>query len=76
MRLFRKRKQATANPGTDALAARIAGKFLRRQRQAADFLNRKTQHWNRLSKLIALMLFVLLFGGASLSLIIYALLTH
>lgn len=55
---------------SDALAARIAGRILRRQIQLAAYLNRKTQHWNKASKLIALFLFCLLFGSVCLYLII------
>ena len=55
---------------TDALATRIAGKIIRKQTQAANWLNRKTQYWNRSSKLIALLLFCLLFGSACIYLII------
>jgi hypothetical protein len=55
---------------TDLLASRIAGNIIRRQTQFASYLNRKTQHWNRASKLTALGLFVLLFGGLSIYLII------
>lgn len=55
---------------TDRLASRIADKIIRRQAQFANYLNRKTQHWNRASKLTALILFVLLFGGLSIYLIL------
>jgi hypothetical protein len=55
---------------TDTKAARIAGRIIRRQTQMAGYLNRKTQHWNRASKLIALFLFCLLFGSICLYFII------
>jgi hypothetical protein len=55
---------------TDRLAKHIADKIIRRQTQFANYLNRKTQHWNRTSKLIALIMFVLLFGGLSIYLIL------
>lgn len=55
---------------TDRVAKRIADKIIRRQTQFANYLNRKTQHWNRASKLTALILFVLLFGGLSIYLIL------
>jgi hypothetical protein len=55
---------------TDALATRIAGKIIRKQTQVGNWLNRKTQHWNRASKLIALLLFCLVFGSACIYLII------
>lgn len=63
-------KQKTLNPKAAALAERIAGGIIRRQTRLAGYLNRKTQHWNNASKLIALALFVLLFGGVCLYFII------
>jgi hypothetical protein len=69
MRLFSKQKQR-------ARQSRIAGQIeltiSRRQQQIADHLNRKTQHWNRASKLILFLLICLVFGGASLWLLIHA----
>ena len=55
---------------TDLLASRIADKIIRRQTQFANYFNRKTQHWNKASKLTALIVFVLLFGGLSIYLIL------
>lgn len=57
---------------TDALAERVAGRIVRVQRRVAGWLDRKTQHWNKTSRLIALFLFCLLFGGFSLWLLISA----
>jgi hypothetical protein len=57
---------------TDALAGRIANRIIHWKTQLADYLNRKTQHWNKSSKLIALFLFCLLFGSICLYLIIKA----
>jgi hypothetical protein len=48
---------------TDTLAERIAGRIIRRQTKIANYLNRRTQHWNSTSKLIALLLFSLLFSS-------------
>jgi len=42
------------------------------QRKVAGYLGRKTQYWNRSSKLIALALFCLVFGGLSLLLLLKA----
>jgi len=53
-------------PKTEALAERIAGRIIRRQTKIADYLNRRTQHWNGVSKLIALLLFCLAFGSLCL----------
>jgi len=59
-----------ASPKTEALAERIANRIIRRQTRAANYLNRKTQHWNKASKIIALLLFCLVFGSACIYLII------
>ena len=64
---------AAFNSGKDEQAAnRISGLLQRLQRKAADYLNRKTAYWNRASKIIALVLFSLVFGGISLYLLIKA----
>lgn len=70
MRLFRKRKTGSV-VNNDAW---VKGSMLiaEKQRKAADYLGRKTQYWNRNSKIIALVLFSLLFGGACLLLLIKA----
>jgi hypothetical protein len=44
----------------------------RRQRQIAVYLDRKTQYWNRASKIILLIGICMVFGGASLWLLIQA----
>lgn len=54
----------------EAFAHQVASAIIRRQSQVAGYLNRKTQYWNRTSKLIALALFCLVFGGLSLYLLI------
>lgn len=59
-------------PNSDPVAKRIAGWITSTQAGAANYLNRKTAYWNRASKLIALFLFCLLFGGACLYFIIKA----
>jgi hypothetical protein len=67
MGLFGKRKhKGWSDPSGDKLAGRIALAIIKRQRKLADWLERKTQYWNKASKLIALYLFCLLFGGLSL----------
>lgn len=71
MGLFLKRsknKELTARQ--EALAGKVASALIRRQTQVAGYLNRKTQYWNRASKLIALALFCLIFGGLSLYLLL------
>lgn len=70
MNLFKSKRAAVINPKAEALAIRIAGSIIRRQTRIAGYLNRKTQHWNRASKIIALLLFMLLFGGMCLYFII------
>ncbi|MDB4925520.1 MAG: hypothetical protein JWR23_1576 [Mucilaginibacter sp.] len=69
MRLFRKRIK-TSSP--NRVASQIERAIAKKQRQVADYLNRKTQHWNRASKLILLLLICLVFGGASLWLLVIA----
>jgi hypothetical protein len=58
--------QQNLSPKAAALAERMASRIIRRQSQLADYLNRKTQHWNKASKLSALLAFCLLFGGLCL----------
>jgi len=70
MKLFNKTKrQSTARLRA---AGQIAGYAERWQRRAADYLGRKTQYWNKTSKIVGLALFCLVFGGASLYLLIKA----
>jgi hypothetical protein len=54
------------------LFIRIANTVHGQQLQLSAYLNRKTQYWNRSSKLMALFLFCLLFGGSCLLLLIKA----
>jgi len=70
MKLFKSKRTAVISPRTEALATRIAGRIITQQTRVAAYLNRKTQHWNRASKLLALLLFILLFGGMCVYLII------
>ncbi|WP_246001716.1 hypothetical protein [Mucilaginibacter gracilis] len=69
MRLFSKKKQRAKQ---SRIAGQIETVLNRKQKQIADTLNRRTQHWNRASKLILLLLICLLFGGTSLWLLIRA----
>ncbi len=71
MRLFRKKKGVAAHRDSPLLI-RISGTIHRRQLQVSGYLNRKTQYWNRASKLTALFLFCLLFGGCCLLLLLKA----
>jgi hypothetical protein len=71
MRLFRKRT-LTAKHIDNPLFIQIADAIHRYQTQMSGYLNRKTQYWNRASKLTALFLFCLLFGGCCLLLLIKA----
>jgi hypothetical protein len=70
MRLFRKRRTGSRNE--NAFAVNVRRFTERRQRKAADWLGRKTLYWNRSSKIIALTLFCLLFGGLCLLLLLKA----
>lgn len=53
----------------EAWAGKMASVIIRRQTQVAAYLNRKTAYWNKSSKLIALALFCIVFGGMSLYLL-------
>ncbi len=70
MRLFRKRKAGSAIDEQAWMRASLL--IAEKQRKGADYLSRKTQYWNRNSKIIALVIFCLLFGGACLLLLIKA----
>jgi hypothetical protein len=72
MRLFKRKKTSTAKYRENALAMQVAGYIQRKQTQVSGYLNRKTQYWNRASKLAALFLFCLLFGGFCLFMLIKA----
>lgn len=69
MRLFKRKPKALRQ---DRIAGYAGQALLKKQRQLADHLNHRTQHWNRASKLLMLLLICLLFGGASLWLLIRA----
>lgn len=68
MSLFRKRDKA----GQQAAVwlTQVREKMEQGQQKFADYLSRKTQYWNRSSWLMALALFILLFGGCCLFLCI------
>jgi len=70
MNLFRKIK--TGNRVESAFSMQVRRSVERKQRKAAAYLSRKTQYWNRSSKIIALALFCLLFGGGCLLLLLKA----
>jgi len=72
MRLFRKKQVSASNLKSDVLAARIAGRIIRWQTKIADYLNRKTQYWNRSSKIILLLMFCIVFGVLCLYLLIHS----
>ncbi len=67
------RKAKNLNPQTDRLAGRVAEGIIGKQRRFAGYLERKTRYWNRASKLTALILLCILFGGPSLYLLLQAL---
>jgi hypothetical protein len=73
MKLFKnKRKNWLQSGQNNFLVGKLQSAVISRQTKIAAWLNRKTQHWNRASKLIALLLFCCLFGGCSLYLLIRA----
>jgi hypothetical protein len=69
MQFFSKQKQRARR---ERLLSQVELSISRKQKRIADELNRRTQHWNRASKLILLLLLCLLFGGASLWLLLQA----
>lgn len=71
MKLFRKKKnRLDANPRTEVLARRIAGRIVWVQSRIAKCLNERTRHLTRRQKLVWLILFSLLFGAVNLWLLI------
>lgn len=71
MKWFRRKRETVNREPNRALVQLVLG-LERLQRRWADALGRKTQHWNRASKLIALGVFVLLFGGSCVWLVLRA----
>jgi hypothetical protein len=72
MRLFGRRKTANVRQQENAFVNHVANAAQRYQAKVSGYLNRKTQYWNRASKLTAFILFCLLFGGCCLLLLIKA----
>jgi len=70
MRLFRKRSKSRSQQAIWLL--RLGDNIERAQHRTAQYLTRKTQYWNRSSWVVALALFILLFGGCCLLLCIKA----
>ena len=66
----RKRRELTARQ--ERFAGKVALTIIQKQTRLANYLNRKTQYWNKTSKITALVLFCLVFGGLSLYLLIKA----
>ncbi|MEZ2338789.1 hypothetical protein AB6735_24275 [Mucilaginibacter sp. RCC_168] len=71
MRIFRRRERVLSAKQEQA-AAKIAGGILKGQRQAADYLNRKTAHLSGKARLCLLILFCAAFGAYCLFLLIHA----
>jgi hypothetical protein len=70
MKLFKKQNKGSGQAAVWLVGLRSVVE--QRQRQFADWCGRRTQYWNRGSWLIALGLFILLFGGCCLLLCIKA----
>jgi hypothetical protein len=71
MKLFRKRNKSTM-VSENQLLVRMTGVIERLHQRIAAYLGRKTGYWDRKSKIIALAIFCLLFGGISLFILINA----
>ncbi|EHQ27528.1 hypothetical protein [Mucilaginibacter paludis] len=69
MQLFSKQKQRARR---ERLLSQVELSISRKQKLIADELNRRTQHWNRASKLILLLVICTVLGGFSLWLLIQA----
>ncbi|MFC3559492.1 hypothetical protein [Pedobacter jamesrossensis] len=71
MKLFRK-KPLAVNVKQEELAAGIAGKIIRWQTKAADYLNGKSAHLSAKARLVMLILFCVLFAAINLYLLIHS----
>lgn len=71
MRGFRK-KPGTVNVKQEELAAGIAAKIIRWQTRAADYLNGKTAHLSKKTKLSILIVFCSMFAAINLYLLIHS----
>jgi len=71
MRVLKRNRQVAAQYRQQVIGS-IDESLTKRQRRLADFLDRKTQHWNRASKFLFLLGICLFLGALSLSLIIKA----
>jgi len=70
MSLFKRKQQGSSEQAVWLVRCRLL--LEHRQRLIAGYLGRKTQYWNRGSWIIALTVFILLFGGFCLLLCIKA----
>jgi len=70
MNLFKRKTNRAITE--NAFGIGVSRALERKQKRLARYLGRKTQYWNRSSKIIALALFCLLFGGCCLLLLIKA----
>jgi hypothetical protein len=71
---WKKPKNKPLTAGQEKFAAQMGIAIIHRQTQMATYLNRKTQYWNRASKITALVIFCLVFGGISIYLLLKAML--
>ncbi|OCX52774.1 hypothetical protein BEL04_00090 [Mucilaginibacter sp. PPCGB 2223] len=70
MKLFRKRNKEKHQPANWLIQLRQS--LEQRQLKLAGYLSRRTQYWSKLSWIVALALFIGLFGGCCLFLCIKA----
>lgn len=68
MALFSKEARRSREKLSDTVRLSV----IRRHKKVAEYLNRRTQYWNRASKIIFLVVLIILFGGFSLWLIVEA----
>jgi len=72
MRFWRKKRVDSGFASDTRFWSAVKGGIESRMRRMAAYLDRKTLYWNRGSKLIALVLFCLLFGSVCLWLLMRA----
>lgn len=69
---FLRKKEAKSSTRSEELATRIAGNIIRLQTGVAHYLNNRTTHWSKRTKLSLLIMFCVLFAAGNLFLIIHS----
>lgn len=69
---FLRKKGTKSSARYEELTTRIAGNIIRLQTGVAHYLNNRTTHWSKRTKLSLLIMFCVLFGAGNLFLIIHS----